>query len=287
MNAGGHGADRPRGLEWLFRSGSRVGSPWSAALAFCIGMVLLVSACEDTSPTTAPPPAPAPAPTPPPAPSPPGEPANLRVSGSAEDYVEWQWDAVEDADGYEVQFALGQDFTDADEVIDTAGQTIYRRMGLSARTGVLLRVRSYAGTGGERLRSDWTSPLMAATLAPLPPECSDLVQVAFLGRNEAAQTALGELTFEALDGSEAALDFVRPYRVLIPDGGANLDVAGLLPTIGTFVSNLRLVQEDGWFQQTAQLEWLGDLEVRATASGCAPVVVSCDSFSCATSNPSG
>ena len=106
----------------------------------------------------------------------------------------------------------------------------------------------------------------------------------FLGRNDAAGTARGALTFQALDDSGAALDFVGPYTILIPDGGENLDVPGLFPTTGTFVSDLRFVQEEGWFQQTAMLEWVADLEIRATAAGCDPVVVSCDSFGCAKSD---
>ena len=119
---------------------------------------------------------------------------------------------------------------------------------------------------------------------PPPVDCSELAGVEFLGRNDAAGTARGALTLQALDESGATLDFVRPYTILIPDGGENLDVPGLLPTTGTFVSDLRFVQEEGWFQQTAMLEWVADLEIRATAAGCDPVVVSCDSFGCA--NPS-
>lgn len=114
-----------------------------------------------------------------------------------------------------------------------------------------------------------------------PPDCGELADVEFLGRNDAAGTARGALTFQALDDSGAALDFVRPYTILIPNGGENLDVPGLFPTTGTFVSDLRFVQEEGWFQQTAMLEWVADLEIRATAAGCDPVVVSCDSFGCA------
>ena len=120
---------------------------------------------------------------------------------------------------------------------------------------------------------------------PQPPGCSDLLELEFVGRNEAAGAAMGELTLRALDESGATLDFVRPYAILVPEGGANLDVPGLSPTVGVFVSELRFEPEDGWFQQTATLEWVSDLEVRATAAGCDPAVALCDSAGCTT--PSG
>ena len=129
------------------------------------------------------------------------------------------------------------------------------------------------------------SPAPPPASPPPPPDCSELADVEFLGRNAPAGTARGRLTFAALDESGATLDFVRPYTILIPDGGENLDVPGLFPTTGTFVSDLRFVQEEGWFQQTAMLEWVADLEIRATAAGCDPVAVSCDSFGCAGPDP--
>ena len=94
-------------------------------------------------------------------------------------------------------------------------------------------------------------------------------------------------TFRIVIGtSEDALHWPEsrfPDTILIPDGGANLDIPGLSPTVGVFVSDLRFAREDGWFEQTAMLEWLAELEIRATASGCAPVDVSCDSFGCVNS----
>ncbi len=216
------------------------------------------------------------------APLAPVAPAKLRVSGTGEDFIEWRWDAVEGAAGYEVQFRLDEDFTESDEVMDTQ-ETVYRREMLPSRTDVFLRVRSYRVTAAERLRSGWTSSALATTLAPSPPQCGDLLDVEFLGRNDAAQTSLGKLTFQALDESGAVLHFAQPYTILVPDGGANLDVPGLFPTVGVFVSDLRFAREDGWFEQTAMLEWLAELEIRATASGCDPVEISCDAFGCVSS----
>ena len=146
------------------------------ALASCIGIVLL--SCEDGAAPTAAPPA-----TPPPAPQPPNAPANLRVSAAGEDFVEWSWDAVAGAAGYEVQFSLDAEFTDADEVIDTAGGTTYRRGALAPATSVFLRVRAYAETAGERLRSGWTVALPAMTLAPSPPDAPANLRVSGSGED--------------------------------------------------------------------------------------------------------
>ena len=125
-------------------------------------------------------------------------------------------------------------------------------------------------------------PAPPAPSEPQPPGCGDLLEVEFAGRNQAAGTAMGELTLRALDEWGATLDFVRPYAILIPDGGANLDVPGLSPTVGVFVSDMRFELQDGWFQQTATLEWVAGLEIRATAAGCDAAVVSCDSSGCMT-----
>ena len=142
-----------------------------------IGVTLLVSACDD-APTTAPAPAPAP-----PAPQPPNPPASLRVSDTGEDFVEWSWSAVEGATGYEAQFSLDSEFTDADDVIDTSGRTVYRREALRAGTSVFLRVRAYAGTGAQRLRSAWTFPAPAMTLAPPPPSAPANLRVSASGED--------------------------------------------------------------------------------------------------------
>ena len=268
---------RPRsGGKFALGGWILLGALWAAS-------AMVLAACDDAAPTPAPAPAPTPppAPSPPPAPEPPDAPGNLRVSASGPDFIEWTWDAVEGSEGYEVQFSLDAEFTETDEVVDTGAATVYRREALPPRTGASLRVRSYAGTGDDRLSSDWAASVAATTLAPPPPDCSELAHVEFLGHDAAAGTGRGELTFRALDDSGATLDFVRPYAIQVPDGGENLDIPGLFPTTGTFVSDLRFVQEEGWFRQTATLEWVADLEIRATANGCDPVMVSCGLFGCA------
>ena len=125
-------------------------------------------------------------------------------------------------------------------------------------------------------------PALPAPPDTQPPGCGDLLELEFLGRNEAAGTARGTLTLRGLDEWDATLDFVQPYTIMVPEGGANLDIPGLSPTLGVFVSGLRFNRRDGWFEQAATLEWVTELEIRATAVGCDPAVVSCDSRGCVT-----
>lgn len=104
---------------------------------------------------------------PPPPPEPPAVPGGLRVSASGEDYIEWRWDAVAGADGYEVQFSQDEMFDSGDEIIGrTADETSYRREPLPAASSVFLRVRSTSGTGEDRLESDWSTHVTGMTLEP-------------------------------------------------------------------------------------------------------------------------
>ena len=119
---------------------------------------------------------------------------------------------------------------------------------------------------------------------PAPPEpvepCTGVaLEVVFLGSDSAAGIASGRLTLDAGE-PETALDFVRPYTIQVPDGGANLDVPGLRPTIGAFVSNLAFTPLGDGFRQTMTIEWIAELEVRAGGRDCEPVSVSCDLVGC-------
>ena len=126
--------------------------------------------------------------------------------------------------------------------------------------------------------------LPRTTPAPPPPEMPAVcdgpsLEVTLVAANDAAGTARGELALDAADPA-TALDFVRPYAIVVPAGGANLDIPGLSPTVGVFVSGLRYESTESGFRQTMNLEWLGELVLRAAAPDCAPVVVSCDTSGC-------
>ena len=114
---------------------------------------------------------------------------------------------------------------------------------------------------------------------PLPPCTGVSLDVAFVGLGDAAGIGRGELTLDAED-PETGLDFASPYTIQVPDGGANLDIPGLRPTIGVFVSNLGFSPLGDGFRQTMTLEWLSNLEVRAGTAGCGPVTVTCDLRGC-------
>ena len=115
----------------------------------------------------------------------------------------------------------------------------------------------------------------------LPPPCPGFsLQVAFLGQGGTDEIARGELTLDAEDPG-ASLIFHAPYTIQIPDGGANLDVPGLRPTVGFFVSDLRFETVGEGFRQSMTVEWLSELKVEATEAGCDPITVTCDLGGCA------
>ena len=113
-----------------------------------------------------------------------GVPANLRVSASGEDFIEWSWDPVESVSGYRVQFSLDDNFTEADEIIErTAAQNAYRRQ-FAKGTEAHLRVQSSYGAGDAVEYSEWSAPVRGRTLAtPVVP-----------GADRAALVALFEAT---------------------------------------------------------------------------------------------
>ena len=109
------------------------------------------------------------APTPEPESVPPAMPTGLAVSDSGEDFIEWSWDPVEGASGYDVQFSENQIFSEEDETISrSVEQVSYRREELETGTSYYLRVRSAAGTGEERITSDWSTHVTGMTEAPTP-----------------------------------------------------------------------------------------------------------------------
>ena len=114
---------------------------------------------------------------------------------------------------------------------------------------------------------------------PLPPCAGVSFEVAF-GGSDGAGIGRGALTLDA-EARDTALTFVSPYTIEVPEGGANLDVPGLRPTIGAFVSDLVFTPFGDGFRQTMTLEWLSELRVEAGLPGCVPVGVTCDLARCA------
>ncbi len=147
---------------------------WALLLALLLGAGMMISACgeeEVPAPTTpAPPPAPPPAPAPEPTPEPtgPATPTGLRASSGA-GYIEWTWNAVEGAFGYQGQFSTDSTFPDADTTtyLIVAPQTSHR---VHNEASGYFRVRSGAGTSQADLQfSDWSDAVSGTTtVAPTP-----------------------------------------------------------------------------------------------------------------------
>lgn len=106
--------------------------------------------------------------------------------------------------------------------------------------------------------------------------------MAHLGRGATPAIARARLTLEAPD-LRTSLHFSSPYTTLVPEGGANLDVPGLRPTLGVFVSDLNFAVLGGGYRQTMTLEWVSGpsgLKLYALEPNCDPLTVSCDAFGC-------
>ena len=99
-------------------------------------------------------------PPPPPAVSP-DAPTGLSVSAVTDTSATWSWDAVDGADGYQVQFNTAESF-DGVDAMNTA-ETWHTQTGLSAGMAGYLRVRSTSGSGDAMLASAWTAHLTATT----------------------------------------------------------------------------------------------------------------------------
>ena len=133
---------------------------------------------------------------PPPPPEPPAVPSGLQVSASGDDFVEWSWNAVEGADGYEVQFSTNEMFDGAETIGRTAEETSYRRQPLPAGTTAFVRVRSYSGTGEDRLESGWSTHVTGTTDQPMPPATPANLRVTDRGEGYV------EWTWDAVEGAD-------------------------------------------------------------------------------------
>ena len=114
---------------------------------------------------------PGPTPPPPVEASPPGVPQNVRVRDRGADFVEWQWDPVSGAAGYQVQVSVGDDDFDPpdEEAVLPANQTAaeFRDPELAPGTVVHLRVRAFAGSAGSPVYGPF-SPTVPGLVAGSP-----------------------------------------------------------------------------------------------------------------------
>ena len=128
-------------------------------LALILGAGLALSGCGDDDSTTTPAPAPAPAPAPPAAPDPVGVPGGLKATGGV-GFIEFSWEAVEGATGYEVQMSMKEgDFSSVATAMVSA--TMHRFTDVAPETTGYGRVRAQEGDR----QSDWSEMAMAMTMA--------------------------------------------------------------------------------------------------------------------------
>ena len=89
-------------------------------------------------------------------------PANLRVTDAGATSIEWTWDEVPGADGYEMQLRRDGNFRQADRV-STVPSTTTIVTRLSNNTEYHIRVRAVADAGATRQRSDWSESVGGRT----------------------------------------------------------------------------------------------------------------------------
>ena len=89
----------------------------------------------------------------------PAAPANLRLKESGSNFIEWEWDEVPGAAGYESQFSTDGTSFVALQPHAGASNTSRRVSNLAAETAGHLQVRSYtgSGTGADTVRGDWSA----------------------------------------------------------------------------------------------------------------------------------
>ena len=181
---------------------------WALLLALLLGAGMMISACgeeEVPAPTTpAPPPAPPPAPAPEPTPEPtgPATPTGLRASSGA-GYIEWTWNAVEGAFGYQGQFSTDSTFTDADTTyLIVAPQTSHR---VHNEASGYFRVRSGAGTSQADLQfSDWSDAVSGTTtVAPTPTPTTTPLSVPGNVQTSTRRDTSITVTWDAVDDAAA------------------------------------------------------------------------------------
>ena len=143
-----------------------------------------------------------PAATPPP-PVAPATPANLKVSETGEDFIEWTWDRVAGAAGYIAQFSTDSSFGAGDQEFSLPGvaNTTHKVPNLDATSDGYLRVRAYAGTAAEPTYGDWTEGAKGTTEEPAAPVTTALSAPTGL-RTGSPTTTTVTLTWSSVDDAD-------------------------------------------------------------------------------------
>ena len=173
-----------------------------------LGAGLVLSGCGgDDSTTTTPAPAPAP---PAPAPTPTLDaPGGLTVASSGTDYIEFSWEAVEGASGYEIQLSTTEgDFSS----VSTASVTgTMHRFSVEPGTTAYARVRAVSDEAND---SDWTEAVTGMSNA------APLVLAAPTVRVKATGVDFVEWEWDAVENAQG-------YQVQVADSEDGLEMAEL------------------------------------------------------------
>ena len=143
-----------------------------------------------------------PAATPPP-PVVPATPANLKVSETGEDFIEWTWDRVAGAAGYIAQFSTDSRFGAGDPEFRVEGvaNTKHKVPNLKADSDGYLRVRAYVGAAAEPTLGDWTEGAKGTTEEAAAPVTTALSAPTGL-RTGSATTTTVTLTWSSVDDAD-------------------------------------------------------------------------------------
>ncbi len=151
---------------------------------------------------------------------------------------------------------------------------------LAAAAGLLLPVTGCDDGGAPAPIAPAPTPPPPTTPAPEPePSTCGGILVAEVFDSGGRPFSVAEVVLQAHPDTE--LEIVSPYTVVVPDGGDNLDVPGLRPTVGAFFSGFGFRRfPGGGIHQTFRVQWTGTLELRAEAPDCPPFSVTCTSAQC-------
>ena len=176
---------------------------------------LALSGCSDDSAPSAPAPAPAPTPAPPdPAPTL-AAPAGLMVANTGADFIEFSWQAVEGASGYEIQLSrTAGDFSSVSTATVTG--TMHRFEEIEPETTAHARVRATAAA----VTSDWSDAVSGTTMAAPVVLGVPMPRVSSTGPDH-------------IEWSWAAVPDAQGYQVQVADSEDGLAEAPMLPTPNT------------------------------------------------------
>ena len=102
-------------------------------------------------------------------------PANVEVKSKGVNYIEWEWDEVDGADGYQAEVSTDSEFSPSTVFNIRGASSTSQRASLPPESDGYFRVRAYAGTVSDPVFGDWSETDMATTdAAPAPPPATAL-----------------------------------------------------------------------------------------------------------------